>query len=460
MNNIYVRILSIQLDGFKNVNHGKIDMPRFISGDYTDEVSDILGIYGQNGSGKTAIIDSLAFLKDMMMGKSLPKDTINYIGKNKEVATLKFKFYLKKHENEFLLSYEFSIIKKDAEKVEIKSEIIKFSKLENCKKLPESTLIKYDSQSKGIIFTPKYRYEQLSKGNKENEIKINVAKIVSIKEQKSFVFSEELRELWNDDEEDIMNVILSSLRLFAITDLFVIRNGHNGIITLDFAMPFSFKYEDGRNLSVGDMLLSLSEPTIFKTKEFDIFKIMIQEINFVIGALIPGLSIIIKEYGLQTTKDGKDGIRFELLSKRGEEVIPLRYESEGIKKIISILNLLIAMYNNPSVCVAVDELDAGVYEYLLGELLGVIQETGKGQFIFTSHNLRPLEMINKSSLIFTTTNPENRYIRLTNVKNNNNLRDLYLRSINLGGQKESIYEPTKTHEIRRTFRRAWRLLNE
>lgn len=457
MNNIYLRILSIQLDGFKNVNHGKIDMPRFISGDYTDEVSDILGIYGQNGSGKTAIIDSLAFLKDMMMGKSLPKDTVNYIGKNKEAATLKFKFYLKKHENEFLLSYEFSIIKKDAEKVEIKSEIIKFSKLESCKKLPESALIKYDSQSKGTIFTPKYRYEQLSKVNKENEIKINVAKVVSVKEQKSFVFSEEFRELWMNNQDDDMTTILSSLRLFAIANLFVIKNGHNGITTLNF----KFKHEDEDGiLSVGNMILSLNEPNVFETNKFNIFKKMIQEVNVVIGALIPGLSIIIKEYGLQLTRYGEEGVRFELLSKRDEKVIPLIYESEGIKKIISILNLLIAIYNNPSVLVAVDELDAGIYEYLLGELLGVIEETGKGQFIFTSHNLRPLEMINKSSLIFTTTNPENRYIRLTNVKNNNNLRDLYLRSINLGGQKESIYEPTKTHEIRRTFRRAGRLLNE
>ncbi|MDI0267203.1 AAA family ATPase [Clostridioides difficile] len=457
MNNIYVRILSIQLEGFKNVNHGKIDMPNFVSGDYAEESSDILGIYGQNGSGKTAIIDSLAFLKDMLIGKSIPEDAVNYINKNNEVSTLKFNFYLKNKQSEFLLGYEFSIIKKDDERAEIKSEKIKFSKLENGKKLPESTLIKYDSQSKGTIFTPKYRYEQLSKVNKENEIKINVAKVVSVKEQKSFVFSEEFRELWMNNQDDDMTTILSSLRLFAIANLFVIKNGHNGITTLNF----KFKHEDEDGiLSVGNMILSLNEPNVFETNKFNIFKKMIQEVNVVIGALIPGLSIIIKEYGLQLTRYGEEGVRFELLSKRDEKVIPLIYESEGIKKIISILNLLIAIYNNPSVLVAVDELDAGIYEYLLGELLGVIEETGKGQFIFTSHNLRPLEMINKSSLIFTTTNPENRYIRLTNVKNNNNLRDLYLRSINLGGQKESIYEPTKTHEIRRTFRRAGRLLNE
>lgn len=58
---------------------------------------------------------------------------------------------------------------------------------------------------------------------------------------------------------------------------------------------------------------------------------------------------------------------------------------------MSILQLLIVVYNHPSVTVAVDELDGGVFEYLLGELLNIISEKGKGQLIFTSHNLRPLD---------------------------------------------------------------------
>ena len=39
----------------------------------------------------------------------------------------------------------------------------------------------------------------------------------------------------------------------------------------------------------------------------------------------------------------------------------------------------------------IDEFDSGIYEYLLGELLEIMNESAKGQFVFTSHNLRPLE---------------------------------------------------------------------
>ena len=49
----------------------------------------------------------------------------------------------------------------------------------------------------------------------------------------------------------------------------------------------------------------------------------------------------------------------------------------------------------------IDELDSGIYEYLLGECLEVMQDKAKGQLIFTSHNLRPLEILENDSLLYT-----------------------------------------------------------
>lgn len=76
---------------------------------------------------------------------------------------------------------------------------------------------------------------------------------------------------------------------------------------------------------------------------------------------------------------------------------------------------------------------------------------------FGGYNWRVLDTY---SLIFTTTNPANRYLRFTNVKSNNNLRNLYYRYINIGGQKENIYEETNSFEISRAFRVAGRILGE
>ena len=73
---------------------------------------------------------------------------------------------------------------------------------------------------------------------------------------------------------------------------------------------------------------------------------------------------------------------------------------------------------------------------MLGELLDIFNKSAKGQLIFTSHNLRALEMLDKDNIMFSTVNPERRYIRMKNVKASNNLRDMYIRGITLGGQDE------------------------
>ena len=94
---------------------------------------------------------------------------------------------------------------------------------------------------------------------------------------------------------------------------------------------------------------------------------------------------------------------------------------------------------------------------MLGELVEIIDESAKGQFIFTSHNLRALEKLSYKSFIVTTSNPNNRYIQLSGIKSNNNVRDYYYTNIILGGQSEPIYEETKNFKIKRAFRKAGNL---
>ena len=57
--------------------------------------------------------------------------------------------------------------------------------------------------------------------------------------------------------------------------------------------------------------------------------------------------------------------------------------------------------------------------------------------------LSVLEKLPYKSIILTTINPKNRYIRFNGVKPNNNIRDFYYTSIMLGGQKETLYNETK-----------------
>ena len=211
----------------------------------------------------------------------------------------------------------------------------------------------------------------------------------------------------------------------------------------------------------GDFAIPLMQPAVLNEETKNILDIIVDQINTVLYTIIPGMRIEVRDYGKQALDSGEDGWKVELMSARkGKKTIPIRMESEGIIKIISILNVLIQAFGNPSICLAIDEFDAGIFEYMLGELLDVFKKSAKGQLLFTSHNLRALEMLDKEDIMFSTVNSDNRYIHMKNVKETNNLRSMYIRSITLGGQDEVIYEETDSLKIARAFRKAGRGLQD
>ena len=74
-----VRLSSLQLTNIKNVKKGTIYMPNTVNKILSADKAEILGIYGQNGSGKTAIVDALYFLQKVMIGADLDQSLEDYM---------------------------------------------------------------------------------------------------------------------------------------------------------------------------------------------------------------------------------------------------------------------------------------------------------------------------------------------------------------------------------------------
>ena len=273
----------------------------------------------------------------------------------------------------------------------------------------------------------------------------------------SFLFSRKAQEVFEKADGDTERIYALShlLQNYGMYDLAVIENTHYGLLALNLdAIPLNVDWPDTMKPKITGILLKLTDINIVPRDIFPYVEKTIEQINIVMKALVPDIRIQIYNAFDKLTEQGKDGIQFEVITMRGGARIPLLYESAGIKKLISICSNLVACYNRPSYCLVVDELDSGIYEYLLGECLEVMQEKAKGQLIFTSHNLRPLEVLKNEFLIYTTVNPENRYIRSIYIKNTQNTRLSYLRNIKLGGQKEKLYNETNIYEIEMAIRRA------
>lgn len=463
MENLVVRLSSVTLKNIKNVKNGTVFMP--LSKKKVSSVggAEVLGIYGQNGSGKTAIVDALFFLQKIMMGLSIEASMSDYIGTDDDSAYMNLEFKMFAREKVYEVGYHI-VIKKSDDTVVIEREYLNCSISQGGKRTNKNIFMDYNRTDTEGIFKPQKRLDELVDKRKERITDLIVARKLAEKSNCSYIFGEASREIFCQEKEGPFkeySTVIRALFEFSLKDLFVIRNTHSGMITAKFLLPMAFRIEKNQIGAKGDFPISLTEPVVLDIEKKNLLDEIIEQINTVLYTIIPGMNISVKDYGKQVLDSGEEGWKVELLSVRdGKKPIPIRMESEGIIKIISILNVLILAFGNPSVCLVIDELDAGIFEYMLGELLDIFEKSAKGQLIFTSHNLRALEMLDKSSIMFSTVNPQNRYIHMKSVKESNNLRSMYIRSITLGGQDEDIYEETDSLKIARAFRKAGRSLHE
>lgn len=454
-----VRVKKIEINNFKSVDHGEIIFncgKQFIP--YGTK-PDILAIYGQNGSGKTAAIEALAVLESILSGEKISSTFCDCISVGADFARLLFVFDLQYPSGEVReLHYSFCLGKKQytAEEIhdkysdvpeefnipniEFKStifnEILKLSWTENGDKKILQTII--DTSTKKLPFEPESKLRKMVK--EESYSDLEYVKREAYENSKSFVFSTKTLDIFKESEMySVFFQVLIEMRYYGNLYLFVLSTKSSGFIRLNFMLPI-YTREGVIRLDVKESMNIPDEPYILLCKQ-------IESLSNVLSQIIPGLRIKMSKINDTIMKDGAHGNVTMLMAERDGIEFPLSYESDGVRKIISELSLLIAVFNDQSMTLAIDEFDAGVFEYLLGEIVQSFQESGKGQFIFTSHNLRPLELLDKSYIIFTTTNPKNRYYRLKGVGQTNNLRDLYFREILMCEQDELLYNKTKRFKI-------------
>lgn len=556
----YVRIREIEFVNFRNIENGKVSFPNTDSEAFLNQEPSVLGLYGQNGSGKSSVIMALSLLKDVLSGDSVNQEKhLSCIREGFNRCTLRFSFSIykkvfdEKEKQVFSdnvvdcqdVFYDFDVVRKqikDTDKLFIENEIIKvrthdksnilksskqfiFDTREECCK---RSLQSFGNDSKFALFTNNYD-ESLMMNYRD-------AKIISEENSSSFVFSqrfyqtlysvyqtfyyknseiledkinnmafqkmivdsipsdylskeelfqhyssridksfEEIDDLFDSDEafdnfgkylrlqqknHQLITPIflLSSLQSFGSDYLYIIDTSLTGITNLNDKLPLLLwnhtkDSNDQDNVFFQQINIDMNKPSFVESEKYEKMKYSIKGISEVLSKLIPDMRIAIQDLGTRLSNKNEQQNCFEMLSIRGSSTIPLKYESDGIRRLVSILSMLIAVYNEPSLTIAIDEIDSGIFEYLLGELISVLAGSLKGQLVFTSHNLRILEVLPSKFLCFTSTNPHNRFVTIPK-RGNCNLRDTYIKRIVLGSPDESVYNHTDKYEIEFAFNRA------
>lgn len=112
MENI-VRIEELEIEGIKNVKYGKLtfqELASYLKGDF-EKVHPVLGIYGQNGSGKTAIIEVVNIIKELLCGNELDSKYLNYINNETLYSKISVTFFLSLNEDQHLININLNSLK-------------------------------------------------------------------------------------------------------------------------------------------------------------------------------------------------------------------------------------------------------------------------------------------------------------------------------------------------------------
>ena len=420
-----MNIKQIRLVNFKNIKDSTIT--------FKDNMS---GIYGPNGTGKTAIIEAMKLLKKyfcyepsiFFSFQSSPVNHSKYFNTLMMIGetTMSIEAILsdKKYDYKFLVTAQkdcdahISIIeeKLSIKPSDTKRKFIDIASLENYDNsiIPNITLGKITIKENNLKAILKQgRLKQIISHYIAHHSMLDALHFQDLNTENTS-FSAETKEFiyyFKQAKLKLNNVIaltLKSQSLYQGNLLIPIHCSFNAINT-------TINYAKNKN--------------IYDSTECLCLKNTIYEISDLLSIIIPNSKLILEDKIIGYDEELGNSYAINLFVEKNKIKVPLYNESTGTIKLVSLLSVLVSYIRNKEVTVFIDELDVHIFEYLLGVLSEIITPLAKGQLIFTGHNLLPMEKLGKDSVIIATKLENNIvYEFMKGVSASTNIRQKYLKS--------------------------------
>ena len=245
-----------------------------------------------------------------------------------------------------------------------------------------------DTSAQKMGFKPTALHEVLLGRRSEFKNDLRVGQGLAAARRTSFLFAETLAAVLQKgagkttESPNDCNELLQWLRRleqYGRSELFVLESpGSYRSQRNTLPLCLAEDADEKRSGGGGCLALPLEAPFAVIPTRMAAVRKAIEALNRVLEQWVPGLAVGAASLGRALGVNGEIVERAQLVSYKNGREIPLALESGGIKEMLAVLPLLIEVYNCRSLTVAADDLDAGLFEYLFGELLQIFSQGGRG----------------------------------------------------------------------------------
>jgi hypothetical protein len=361
-----VFMLSFKVNGVKNIEKEiEINFYNKTLKRFSPCGSNVKGIFGPNGIGKTSIIKGMDILRKISLNDNYLTNDFNLIildkiiNKKIEKANLEIEFLIiDSNKKKSRYAHSITIAITSPKEIKILSENIK-KKDPNTDQIVGEILIE-----NGII-----KNDSLHEDDLKSEI-VDITK--NLLEKRSIVNIVKPSVLKSIDLEKIRYFYR---KLHIKIDR---EDSHLGYALMDNPLKDDIPFND----SVGnyDMIISKNNLQIFEdylkriTKFLKIFKPNLRNIEY-------------------EKKEGKEEYYINILFVYDDYKVNYEFESMGIKNLFSLFTYFRALSEDE--VVVIDEIDTSIHDIYLNKLIEFFAVDGKGQLVFTAHNITLLQTLKK-----------------------------------------------------------------
>ena len=371
-----------------------------ITKNFTVRGYNLKGIYGANGSGKSALVTSVRILRNLLRSDSYLNNLIvqrqmeELINKKTGNLEIEVEFLISGQEEKRLYQYKVRIEKDLSARYCIAEESLM---VRNALSHTETFSLVFKSENGEIEWIRDEEEEAVSRLKDRTRNLLTRASLSSLMTMNLplFVGKENVNsQVFRD---------LSYLFYFGSSLYVYLEEGDDHT---DYAVDGMMKDTDNKEFSrkVGNALLHMEKNSCFMLSShnntvlkhnYPIFKKAVDQLAAFLRIFKAGLQDISID-----RREDKDILHCDLILNYQDYSVHAEYESTGVKKLIRLFSFLNAAADGG--IVFIDELDANLHDVYLCALLEYLMEYGEGQLCFTTHNIGPMDILrrNKKSIDF------------------------------------------------------------